>query len=127
MNQFSGLSLAYLGDAYYELMIRKHLLNKGYTKVNDLHKQAVRYTSAKGQSIAMARLLETGLTELEESIFKRGRNAVATHKPKNVSLATYHQASGFEAVIGHLFLEGEHQRLEEIVKIAIMAVEENSD
>ena len=101
MNQHNGLTLAYLGDACYELLIRKHLLDQGYQKVNDLHRQAVRYTSAKGQSLIMARLLENGLSEPEESIFRRGRNAEATHKP-NVNLATYHQAPAlkpFSAII----------------------------
>ncbi|MDD4184032.1 MAG: ribonuclease III domain-containing protein [Candidatus Izemoplasmatales bacterium] len=127
MNQHSGLTLAYLGDAYYELMIRKHLLDQGLSKVNDLHKKAIKYTSAKGQSTAMAVLLEKGLTETEESVYKRGRNAEATHKPKNVSLGVYHQATGFESLIGYLYLEGDLVRLEEIIKAAIVAISENDE
>jgi len=127
LNQHNGLTLAYLGDACYELLIRKHLLDQGYQKVNDLHRQAVRYTSAKGQSLIMARLLENGLSETEESIFRRGRNAEATHKPKNVNLATYHQATGFETLLGYLYLEGDQARLEEIVRMAISIIEEQEE
>ncbi len=127
MNQHNGQTLAYLGDACFELAIRDYLLARGWTKVNDLHRQAVRYTSAMGQALAMARLLETELNETEIAVFKRGRNAEATRKPKNVTLSTYHQATGFEALLGHLYLEKNHGRLEEIIAFAIRAIEENPD
>ncbi len=127
MNLNNGLSLAYIGDAYYELRIRMHLLAKGLTKVNDLHKQAITYTSAKGQTLAMEALLDFDLTEEEEKIFKRGRNAESTRKPKNTDLATYHKATGFEALLGYLYLEGKSDRLEEIFNKCIKTIEENSD
>lgn len=127
MNLNNGLSLAYIGDAYYELRIRMHLLTSGLTKVNDLHKEAIKFTSAKGQTLAMEALHDFDLTEDEEKIFKRGRNAESTHKPKNTDLATYHKATGFEALLGYLYLDGQSDRLEEIINKCIKTIEENSD
>jgi len=115
--QLNGLALAYLGDAYYELEVRKHLLASGITKVDDLHKEAIRFTSARGQSLAMDNL--EGLSDEEVVIYKRGRNAESTRKPKNTDLATYHNATGFEALIGYLYLSGSQERLDEIVRQSI--------
>lgn len=117
MIQLNGLALAYLGDAYYELEVRKHLLASGITKVDDLHKEAIRFTSARGQSLAMDNL--EGLSDEEVVIYKRGRNAESTRKPKNTDLATYHNATGFEALIGYLYLSGSQERLDEIVRQSI--------
>jgi ribonuclease-3 family protein len=121
---FNGQTLAYIGDAIWEIRIREYLLSKGLTKVNDLHKTAIRYTSATGEAKAIVSLL-TGFLRTEEiDIFKRGRNAEATHHPKAVDLATYHQSTGFEAVIGSLYLEKKEERLTEIVAEAIRIVEQ---
>jgi ribonuclease-3 family protein len=113
MNQLSGNTLAYLGDSVFELAVREYLISKGVTRVDDLHKQAIVYTSANGQMNAFD-LLEPNLTEQELNIFKRGRNGESTRKPKNASLATYQKATGFEARVGYLYLEKEHERLQEI-------------
>lgn len=125
---FNGLTLAYLGDAVWELRIRKYLLEKGLTKVNDLHSAAIRFTSAGGEAQAIRVLLENGwLSEQEQDIFKRGRNSESTHKPKNADLGTYHQATGFEAVIGHLFLENQNTRLDDLVAESIRLIEQNTE
>ncbi|MDD3122796.1 MAG: ribonuclease III domain-containing protein [Acholeplasmataceae bacterium] len=124
MTQHSGLTLAYLGDAYYELQIRTYLMSKGYTKVNDLHKLAIMYTSALGQSKSVQYLVNSFLTEDEISVYKRGRNATSTHKPKNADLDTYRQATGFEALIGFLLLENQFERLEQIILKSIAIIEE---
>jgi len=124
MVPYNGATLAYVGDAVYELRVREHLLSKGLTKTNDLHTSAIRYTSAGGESAAAAKLLSGILTEAETDVFKRGRNAEASHKPKNADLGTYHQASGLEALFGFLYLEGKKERLEALFAVSLAAVEE---
>ncbi len=118
MNQLNGLTLAYLGDSIYEVYIRETLLKKGYTKVEKLHNEAIKYTSAKGQKEALDKIRNV-LTELEMNIFKRGRNANSDRKPKNTNLATYKQSTGFEALIGFLYLNSKKERLEELLRIII--------
>ncbi len=118
MNQLNGLTLAYLGDSIYELYIREFLLTKGYTKVDKLHKEAIKFTSAKGQKEALDKIYEF-LTESEIAVFKRGRNANTDRKPKNTNLATYKQATGFEALIGYLYLSSDKERLDELIQIII--------
>ena len=99
-------------------------MSKGYTKVNDLHKLAIMYTSALGQSKSVQYLVNSFLTEDEISVYKRGRNATSTHKPKNADLDTYRQATGFEALIGFLLLENQFERLEQIILKSIAIIEE---
>ncbi|MBU1020650.1 MAG: ribonuclease III [Firmicutes bacterium] len=113
MNQLSGNTLAYLGDSVFEMAVREHLIAKGITKVDELHKQAIVFTSATGQMKAFD-FLEPLLSENEINIFKRGRNGESTRKPKNASLATYQKATGFEALVGYLYIENQHQRLHEL-------------
>lgn len=124
MIQQSGLTLAYLGDAYFELAIRKHLIEKGHTKVNDLHQYAIQFTSANGQAKIIHKLLESELTEFEVDTFKRGRNATSTHKPKNADLTIYRAATGFECLLGHLYLDGRLDRLEFLIQKSIEIIEE---
>ena len=114
MNQLNGNTLAYLGDSVYEQVVREHLINKGVTKVDELHKQAICYTSATGQMKAFE-IIESILDEEEIAVFKRGRNSESTRKPKNASLATYQKATGFEALIGYLYLEKKHERLDSLL------------
>jgi len=124
MNMHNGQTLAYLGDAIWELKIREYLMTTGLTKVNDLHQSAIKYTSATGEALAADRLLEGDLSQAETEVYKRGRNAEATHKPKNVNLGTYHKATGFEALIGNLYLEHETDRMDAIMATAIRYIEE---
>jgi len=126
VNLQNGLSLAYIGDAVYELEIRTRLLGTGLTKVGDLHKQAIRFTSAKGQSAAMD-ILETSLSEEEIAIYKRGRNSETVRKPKNADLKDYHRATGFEALIGYLYLEDKKDRLKELIDACYAGISQNSD
>lgn len=118
MNQLNGLTLAYLGDAIYEVYIRESLLKKGYTKVEKLHNEAIKFTSAIGQKEALDKIFDK-LSESEIQVFKRGRNANSDRKPRNTNLATYKQATGFEALIGFLYLNSELERLEELINIII--------
>lgn len=98
----NGLSLAFLGDAYYELMIRQHLLKQGITKVDLLHKEKVKYSSSVAQSKIMNYFLQENILNAAElDAFKLGRNA-AHFGRKNIDIVTYQQATGFESLIGYL-------------------------
>lgn len=118
MVQLNGVALAYIGDAVYEVFIRKTLIDRGLTKVDRLHKEAIKYTSAKGQIIALEKIFE-GLSEEEVNVFKRGRNSNSGRKPKNTELSVYKQATGFEALIGYLYISEKKERLETILNIII--------
>lgn len=124
MIQLNGLTLAYIGDAYYELKIREYLLEKNLTKVNDLHNAAIKFTSAVNQANAAMVLIEQFYDEEEMQIFKRGRNQNSSHKPKNVDIQTYNKATGFESVIGYLFLKKDSGRLEQLILKTIQILEE---
>lgn len=115
MTQLSGLTLAYLGDAIFEVKVREHLLNKGFQKVDNLHKEAIKYTSATGQAKAFD-AIENVLSEEEISVFKRGRNANTDRKARNADLATYKKATGFEAIIGYLHISEMYERLDYLLE-----------
>ncbi|KGL38057.1 ribonuclease III [Listeria newyorkensis] len=117
--QLNGLALAYMGDSVYERHIRELLLAEGKTKPNQLHKTATQYVSAKAQAyILQAMYAKAFLTEEEDRIAKRGRNAKSNSVPKNTDLQTYSLSSAFEAVIGYLYLGGESERLNEWLDLA---------
>ena len=122
-NMLNGADLAYIGDAYYELQIRLFLLNKGITNPNKLHKEAVKYVSASAHSKVM-NVLKEELSEEELRIFCRGRNYNYKHSRKNLKLDEYLASSGYEAVIGYLYLTNNMERLEEIIKRSIEIIEE---
>lgn len=118
----NGVSYAYLGDAYYELYIRKHLLSLGYTNGNILHKHAVLYTSGKAQASIVNYFLENDILNIDEvSMYKHGRNSAQVGR-KNIDPKTYQQASGFEALIGRLSIENEKRAIE-LIQSAIKLVE----
>lgn len=114
--QANGLTLAYIGDAVFELYIRSYILDGGLTKVNELHKKAIEYTSAQAQANAIYYLLDNNLLSEEEiTIYKRGRNSHVKTARKSTDLQTYLDATGFEALIGYLYLEKNEERLAEIL------------
>lgn len=118
----NGLTLAYIGDAYYELMIRKHLINKKITSVNQLHQQAIRFTKGESQAKIIAYFIESDVLSTDEiSLYKRGRNSSGPGR-KNIDAKTYHQATGFEALIGSLYLE-DLKRCDELIEKAITYIE----
>lgn len=118
----NGLTLAYIGDAYYELCIRKHLIDKGITNVNQLHKTAIKFTSGESQSIIITNFIELDeLSEDEVSLYKRGRNVSGPGR-KNIDAKTYHQATGFESLIGGLYLE-DIARCDVLINKAIKLIE----
>ncbi len=120
------LLLAYLGDVVYELWVRKHLLELGIEKVEEMHKKAVRYVQAKNQA-SLLRALMPELDETETDVMMRGRNAKG-HHPRNVDVVTYRHATAFEALIGYWYLTGKKDRLQEILsQVDEMMEKKNSD
>lgn len=117
MNQdVNSLALAYIGDAVYELCIREYLLSKKICKVNDLQKESVKFVSAKSQYQILIKMIdEHFLSDDELNIVFRARNHKVDHRPKNCDIATYKYATGFEAVIGYLYLNKNFERLNEIM------------
>jgi len=114
----NGLTLAYIGDSYYELQIRSYLVNNKLTKVNDLHKEAIKYTSGIAQAKIMTYLIENDLLSNDEiELFKRGRNSSGNGR-KNIDAKNYHLSTGFEALIGYLYLNNKN-RADEIIDISI--------
>ena len=118
INLLNGLSLAYIGDAYYELLIRNHFIEKGFMKVNDLHKNVIKYTSGLSQSKFIHYFMENNLLSDEElTIFKRGRNSHVHTSRKNLELKDYLDATGFEALFGYLYLNKSFERINELMDI----------
>lgn len=128
INMMSGLTLAFAGDSVYDLMIRSHILSQGDAKAELLHRRAVKYANAEFQARAAERLLPL-LNDAEQAVYRRGRNAHSAHTPKNKSEADYHKATGFEALFGYLYLNGQTGRLEELFGIVLNTceVEENDE
>ncbi len=113
------LVLAYLGDAIYEVYIRDYLIKQNIVKVDKLQKEAIKYVSAKAQSKIINDLIENNiLTEEELEIFYRARNHKGTRHPKNTDILTYKHSTGFEAIIGYLYLENK-ERLNKIINIIL--------
>lgn len=121
----NGESLAYLGDAIYELKIREYILDRGYQDVNKLHKYAVKFTSGEAQAKIMEYFLANEiLTEEEITYYKRGRNSHHSKNRRSISVVSYKMATGFEAMIGYLYLSKKEERLDEILQLIVKAIEE---
>ena len=124
---YNGESLAYIGDAIYEIKIREYLLQKGYQDVNKLHKYAVKFTSGESQALIVDYLIKNELiTEEEISYFKRGRNSNHSKNRRTISVISYKKATGFEAMIGYLYLSSQNDRLNSLMEKIINIVEEGS-
>ena len=122
MRRCSPLTLAYVGDAVYELIVRTILVRRDNCPVNLLNKKASSLVKAAAQSAAMA-VLEPQLTEEEASVYRRGRNAHPSTKAKNATVGDYRRATGFEALVGYLYLKKEEERLLELVSLGIRSLE----
>lgn len=121
-NEMNALSLAYIGDAVYELYIREHVLLKGNYKTNILHKRTISYVCANAQAEVIKRISQS-LTEEESQIVKRGRNTKSYTSPKNTKIIDYRLSTGFEALLGYQYLLGNNARLEELIKMSIDIIE----
>ena len=117
LNNFSPLVLAYVGDAVHELYIRTLLLSHGNAPVHKLHKQSIAFVKAKAQSDTIHKLMEL-LTQEEQDIVKRGRNAKSGTIPKNADVTEYKYATGFETLLGYLYIKGDYTRLLELLKLS---------
>ena len=117
---YSPLTLAYIGDAIFDVIVRSILVNKGNTAVNNLHKRASGVVKAQSQAAIVKALMDDFFTREEIDIFKRGRNSKPHTKAKNASTGEYLIATGFEAVMGYLYLTGNMDRACEIVKEGLM-------
>lgn len=116
INTINIITLAYLGDAIYEVYIRESLMKQGIAKVEELQKIATQYVSAKGQAKILKNLIENNfLTEIELEIVRRGRNNKRSTHPKHTDIITYKYSTGFEALIGYLYLSNQQNRLAEIL------------
>ena len=122
VDTLSPLALAFTGDAVFSLYIREMLVCEANRPVGQLHKLSVNWVKAEAQSKGMHAILPL-LTEKETEVFKRGRNAHTSHTPKNQSGCDYHYATGFEALIGYLYLKDETERLNELLNEVIKAIE----
>ena len=115
INAYSGRTLAFLGDAVWSLAVRRYLLEKGEGKGKTLQKESIRYVSARAQTHFYEVMhVEGFLSEEEEAVFHRGRNANNGAVPKNTDVLIYRVSTGFEAVLGALELEGRQDRIHEL-------------
>ena len=125
---YNGETLAYVGDAIYELRIREYILSTGYQDVNKLHKYAVKFTSGENQAKIIDYLIKENLiTEEELSYFKRGRNSGHSKNRRSISVISYKKATGFEAMIGYLYLNNEKDRLDEIMNYILGGIYEKEN
>ncbi|MDD5822903.1 MAG: ribonuclease III domain-containing protein [Firmicutes bacterium] len=123
--RLNGSSLAYIGDAVYELAIREMLMKRG-KDAGKMHHDAIRYVSSNGQARAAKKMCNDGfLTEEEEKLLKRARNHRATSKPQNADPRLYKWATGFEALIGFLHLAEDKERLDAVIEEAIRIIRES--
>ncbi|MBO5495611.1 MAG: ribonuclease III [Eubacterium sp.] len=114
--QLSPLNLAFIGDCIYEIYVRESLVADANRPVNDLHRESVKYVSAKAQTAAFEKIKKR-LTEEELAVFKRGRNAKVGHSPKSATEGEYHCATGVETLFGYLYLTEQTDRLRELFGI----------
>ncbi len=123
-NQLSPLALAFVGDAVYDLFVRERLVCQANRSANKLHRSAVESVRASAQAKACEKILPL-LSQKEETIFKRGRNAHTNHLPKNGNPRDYHYATAMETLFGYLYLNGEIERLKEL--FAVITEEEGKN
>ena len=118
IRSYSPLTLAYIGDGGYELIIRTILVKKGNCPVNRLHKKASSLVKAAAQS-AIIEKIEEELTQEEHDIYRRGRNAHSPTMAKHATMADYRRATGFEALMGYLYLKEDYERMITLVRKGI--------
>ena len=111
-------ALAYIGDAVYEVYIRRHVLSMGSVHVDVLHQKSVEYVRADGQAAALKRIFDR-LTPDEQALVKRARNHKSSSRPKSTDPVTYKWATAMEALVGYLYIENQSRRLDEIMDLVI--------
>lgn len=126
MKEYSPLALAYIGDSIYDLIIRSLVLNEGNRQVQKMHLRTSSFVQASAQS-RMMRTVQQYLTEEEHAVYKRGRNAKSVSPAKNQSVTDYRRATGFEALLGYLYLKKDWKRLLDLVRIGLDGIGEYQD
>ena len=126
IQSYSPLTLAFIGDSIYDLVIKTLVVNEGNKQVNKLHGETSALVQASAQSLMMRKLQEQ-LTEEEHAIYKRGRNAKSVSPAKNQSITDYRRATGFEALMGYLYLKKEWKRLIDLVKMGLDSIKETGE
>ena len=121
-SQLSPLVLAYIGDSIYDLVIKTWVIEQGNMQVNKLNRFASNIVKAQSQS-EMIGIIEPLLSPAEEAVYKRGRNAKSYTSAKNASISDYRRATGFEALMGYLYLSGQYERMMELVKAGLESLE----
>lgn len=115
-NELSPLTLAFIGDTIFDLLVREELICDANRPANDLHHLAVERVKATAQAKGVEKIMPV-LNEEEIAVFKRGRNAKSGHQPKNVSRTDYHMATAMEALFGYLYLMNRTERIIELYKL----------
>ena len=124
-DSLSPLTLAFVGDSVYGLFVREQLVCEANRSVKALHRESVKSVCCQAQSACMEKLLPV-LTEQEQAVFRRGRNASPSHSPKSASSHDYHYATGLETLFGYLYVKGDIPRLEELFDVIERGYEEAS-
>ena len=117
-DEYSPLTLAFLGDGVYDLLVRESLVNRANRRAGELNRQKVAMVNCRAQA-EYAQLLMPSLSEKELAVYKRGRNAAPKCTPKNGSVADYHSATGLECLFGYLHVNGETERINELFDIIL--------
>ena len=117
-DEYSPLTLAFLGDGVYDLLVRESLVNRANRPAGELNRQKVAMVNCKAQA-EYAQLLMPSLSEKELAVYKRGRNAAPKCTPKNGSVADYHSATGLECLFGYLHVNGETERINELFDLIL--------
>ena len=120
--QFNTTVLAYIGDAVYEVYVRRHVLQSGQANADKLHQMAVKYVRAEGQAKALKAIYD-GLSREEQDLVKRARNRKTTSKPQNADPVIYKLATAFEALLGYLYMADDQKRINEVLNLAFSAIE----
>ena len=128
-DQYSPLSLAFIGDCVFDLVVKTVIVTVANCPANALHRKTSRIVKAESQAKMADFFLESGvLTEVEQNMYRRGRNAKSYTSAKNASISDYRKATGVEALVGYLYLIGDTARLVELVKLGMEAInDEKSD
>ena len=119
---YSPLTLAYIGDAIFELVVRTVLVERKNTQAEKLHKAATKIVKAETQAL-LIEAIKDDLTEEELAVYKRGRNAKAVTRAKNATMSEYRRATGFEALMGYLYLKGDMERMIKLIHLGVEKAE----
>lgn len=126
ITDYSPLTLAYIGDGIYEIIVRTVIVDEANRQVNKIHKAASNLVKAETQA-KMIHLIMDDLTEEEVKIYKRGRNAKAVTRAKNASMTDYRTATGFETLMGWLYLTKQSERMMKLIKKCLISIKEETD